>query len=556
MRRNELSAFSLAALLLVCPACRKEDPEPPVPTPDKGLLRVSVERAGDASLSAFVYGKEGSLAVGKEEPAGTSPWTWSEQLPEGEYTLWVVGSDPDEVRLAGTDDFASAYAEALPDGNTGLLRSLNSPLYVESLTGVKVENGKETSISSLPKDIRRILRLSINAGKGFSGAKVAGKLAGIASSIRLSGRLGMEPGVLQLEFLPSQAVGPGVYQATAGILGTSPVDGSGEGNLCTLSFETSSGERFSYQENLTQPLAQAIASGRDTLDLSLEVSPAIPIRLYTGIQTRAAVDAFDSTPVSIAVGTSTGDYPEHWTATATGGDITLNPERYYPTDGSTLFIRSYYPSVPHVNGEVHYDLTGQEDLMMTDEQRGSLTQRFDATATPLIHKHLLTQLSFKLVIANAPDNYRVRAVALNGLATSAKVSLSEGKVIPTGDPTSLAIYTASGTGGIPLAGGTADIPGFILVQPEATFTIDLILAVDDNPANDLVLNNVPVTIDGGGGESGNAYQIEVSLDLPDNPLEPDDPYVPDEPDPMEAYKVRIKATVIPWKQGNSGSADL
>lgn len=556
MRRNELSALSLAALLLACPACRKEDPEPPAPAPDKGLLRVSVERSGDTSLSAFVYGKDGSLTAGKEEPAGTSPWTWSEQLPEGEYTLWVIGSDPDEVRLAGTDDFASAYAETLPDGNTDLLRSLNSPLYVESLTGVKVENGKETSISSLPKDIRRILRLTINAGKGFGGAKVAGKLAGIASSIRLSGRLGMKPGTLELDFLPSLAAGPGVYQATAGILGTVEIEGPDPGNLCTLSFETSAGERFSYQENLTEPLVQALASGRDTLDLSLEVSPAIPIRLYTGIQTRATVDAFDSTPVSIAAGTSTGDYPEHWTATATGGDITLNPERYYPTDGTTLFIRSYYPSAPHVNGEVHYDLTGQEDLMMTDEQQGSLTRRFDALTTPLIHKHLLTQLSFKLIIANAPDNYRVRAVALNGLATSAKVSLSEGKVIPTGDPTSLAIYTASGTGGIPFAGGVADIPGFILVQPEATFTIDLVLTVDDNPANDLVFNNVPVTIDGGGGQSGNAYQIEVSLDLPDNPLEPDEPDVPDDPDPMEAYKVKIKATVIPWKQGNSGSADL
>ncbi len=79
-----------------------------------------------------------------------------------------------------------------------------------------------------------------------------------------------------------------------------------------------------------------MSSGRDTLDLSLKVSPAVPIRLYTGIQTRAAVDVFDSTPVSIAVGISAGDYTEHWTGTATEGDILLDPERYYPTDGSAF----------------------------------------------------------------------------------------------------------------------------------------------------------------------------------------------------------------------------
>lgn len=347
-----------------------------------------------------------------------------------------------------------------------------------------------------------------------------------------------------------------MYEAVAGILGTVVMEGAARGNVCTFSFETAAGERFGYQENLTARLAEAMATGRDTLDLALEVSPAVPIRLYTGIQTRAAVDAFDSTPVSIAVGTSAGDYTEHWTGIATDSEIELDPERYYPTDGSELFIRSYHPAAPHVDGEVHYDLTGQEDLMLTEEQRGSLASRFDATLTPLVHKHLLTQLSFKLLIANAPDNCRVRGVSLNGLAASAKISLSEGKVIPVGDPMSVGIYVDPGTGGIPLVSGIADMPGFILVQPEATFTIDLILAVDDNASNDLVFTNIPVTFEGGGGEPGNAYRVEISLELPDDPDVPDDDTDDDIPGPMDKYKVAIKATIIPWNMGNNGSADL
>ncbi|OUP18942.1 hypothetical protein B5F32_11020 [Parabacteroides distasonis] len=541
---------------LVLGSCGKDDPEPPAPNPDKGTLRVSAERPVATPMATFIYKADGSLVIRREEPSGTGLWSWSEELPAGRYGLLIAGTDPAEVRLADTEDRARAYAEVVPSGNDSLLASLDSPFYLEASDEVRLTNGEETAISSSPEDIRRVLRLTIDAGKGFVGASVGGHLTGIASSIRLSDRISMGVGTLRLDFHPSPVGRAGVYEAVAGILGTVVMEGAARGNVCTFSFETAAGERFGYQENLTARLAEAMATGRDTLDLALEVSPAVPIRLYTGIQTRAAVDAFDSTPVSIAVGTSAGDYTEHWTGIATDSEIELDPERYYPTDGSELFIRSYHPAAPHVDGEVHYDLTGQEDLMLTEEQRGSLASRFDATLTPLVHKHLLTQLSFKLLIANAPDNCRVRGVSLNGLAASAKISLSEGKVIPVGDPMSVGIYVDPGTGGIPLVSGIADMPGFILVQPEATFTIDLILAVDDNASNDLVFTNIPVTFEGGGGEPGNAYRVEISLELPDDPDVPDDDTDDDIPGPMDKYKVAIKATIIPWNMGNNGSADL
>ena len=296
-----------------------------------------------------------------------------------------------------------------------------------------------------------------------------------------------------------------------------------------------------------------MSSGRDTLDLSLKVSPAVPIRLYTGIQTRAAVDVFDSTPVSIAVGTSAGDYTEHWTGTATEGDILLDPERYYPTDGSALFIRSYHPAAPHVNGEVRYELTGQEDLMLTDERSGSLSRRFDATETPLIHKHLLTQLSFRLRVKGAPDGYSVHAVKLNGLASVAKVSLSDGEVVPVGETSSVIIYSSDDGNGIPVVDGVVTLPGFVLVQPKASLTLDMTLALEGDPASGQDFKDLPVSF---GGE---AYDIEISLEIPVDPEEPDDPDTPEEPkepDPFEEYQVKITATVTPWKPGNGGNADL
>ena len=143
---------------------------------------------------------------------------------------------------------------------------------------------------------------------------------------------------------------------------------------------------------------------------------------------------FRLTPVSIAVGTSAGDYTEHWTGTATEGDILLGLSATIPRTAPRFSSAAITPPPPHVNGEVRYELTGQEDLMLTDERSGSLSRRFDATETPLIHKHLLTQLSFRLRVKGAPDGYSVNAVKLNGLASVAKVSLSDGEVVRSGRP--------------------------------------------------------------------------------------------------------------------------
>ena len=262
MRLRHLSKKTAFLLLgfLVLGACGKDDPEPPVPGSGEGLLRVSVRHTGDTPLAVFAYKADGSSVAGKEEPAGTpSTWSWSERLVVGEYALLVAGANPAEVRLSDTENLGKAYAAALPSGSDSLLVSLDSPLYVESVTGIKVTDGDETAISSTPKDIRRILRLTIDAGKGFGGAKVEGRLDGIASSVRLSDRIATGVGVLDLDFRASAAGVAGVYQAVAGILGTVTLDGSDRSNVCTLSFETAGGERFSYKENLTASLHEAMS---------------------------------------------------------------------------------------------------------------------------------------------------------------------------------------------------------------------------------------------------------------------------------------------------------
>lgn len=271
----------------------------------------------------------------------------------------------------------------------------------------------------------------------------------------------------------------------------------------------------------------------------------LAIRLYTGIQTRAAVDAFQSTPVGIACGTVSGVYSQCWDGIATDNEITLTPTRYYPQDGSTLYLRSFYPPAPlGEDGTLTYTLTGEEDLMMTSEQNGSQDAPFASDADKVLtHRHLLTKLGFRLKLdADNPEQYRIRSLHLDGLAQEVTLSLLTEELHCSDNTSAVKVYMAAAEdSGLPFEEGVAELPSFVLVQPGAEFTIDLRLAVDDNPENDLNYTDLPISFEGGSGGGGIAYT--VSVDIPD----------PDSLDPVEA---KATATVSSWGEGSGGSGDL
>ena len=279
---------------------------------------------------------------------------------------------------------------------------------------------------------------------------------------------------------------------------------------------------------------------------SLEARPeAVPIRLYTGIRTRAAVDRFEDTPVCIAFGATPGSYTQCWDGVATNDEIILTPVRYYPQDGSRIYLRGFYPPAPlAADGTLKYSLTGEEDLMMTAEQSGTQEQPFTADEDKrLVHRHLLTKLNFSLKLdIPDPDKYSIRALSLNGLTQQVTLSLLTGQLDCDGSTRSVIVYESSEeTGTYPFENGMAELPGYILVQPRAEFTIDLRLAVDDVPAHDRVYSGLPIHFEGGAGESGVAYTVTV--DIP-------------EPSVSDPEAVRVRATVSHWGGGNAGSGEL
>ena len=580
MRLNNLVAkpFLLAAAFVLLAACHDDDkPEPE--HEGEGQLIVTVENPGAQVLALRIFGDGLTEPLESRFDAANATGKLDKWLPAGQYDALLTTDNPEAVTIDGTNGFATATATVrVPEGST-IMPALDTPVYVASRSSISLAEGKTNELTLKPEDIRKILRLTVTApGRQIAGSLDA-TLQGIAKAVNLateeittSATLGM--------LLPTPDAQK-VCSTTAGILGVAwPEDvdpgTSSDTHLLTLSWQGTDGKKQTYSEDVSSQLYRATETGADTLDLAIaipeEITP-VPIHLYTGIRTRAIVDVFDGTPVNIAAGNTAGQYSDSWEGEATDNEIILSPERYYPADGSPVYLRGYYPAAPLNNGKVEYTLTGQEDLMLSVEQNGSIAEQFDAVKTPLTYRHLLSQLNFTLKLKGTTDSFRIRSVHINGLASTAIVDLGSEAIEPVGNAGPIVVYTDPGTGGFPITNGTVTLPGYVLVQPEATLTLDLVLNVDGNPANDKTFKDLPVKFGTGGSESGSAYEVEISLEVPDTPDipdEPDNPDTPDEPDnpdipdvpdtpdpePENNIKVTVTVKVTDWNPGDQGGVTV
>ena len=121
-----------------------------------------------------------------------------------------------------------------------------------------------------------------------------------------------------------------------------------------------------------------------------------------------------------------------------------------------------------------------------------------------MYSHLLTRLSFALTIeAENTEGFRIRELHLNGLAGEVSLSLATELLTAADETVSVPIYTVEeGGDGLGFTDGKLSLPGYVLVQPSATFTLDLTLAVDDDRTHDRVYRELPIRFEGGGGRRG------------------------------------------------------
>ena len=551
--RQLLTKAILPATMLLA-ACHRDDPEPQ-PGPDNGLLSAAVLNGDGLPLSLCVYDKDDALVSSLSEPSPATSgegWKTEQSLTPGTYCLLAVAASSDETEWQGTDRLSTAVVAIPYISGSKRIAPLQHSLCFDRRDGLMIRKDEKQQVTLQPYDRRKILRLHIETDGPIGDSPVEATLGGVARSLSLATGQPVDEATLQLSLMPQS--GDRAYVATAGIAGI-VMDGQQEGadtHELVFTLPDGTGGGLLCSEDITRQLVEELATKDDTLDIRLAVRyDKQPIHLYTGIRTRALVNHFEETPVCIAAGTFSGRYTESWEGRATDGEIILDPERYYPSDGSPLYLCGYYPAAPVENGEVHYTLTGKEDLMLTGEQSGSLADRFDPGESALIYRHLLAQLNFKLNLKGVTDQYRIRSVKLNGLAARARVNLFSGTVEPIGQSSPVVVYTDPGTGGFPVVDGTVTLPGYVLVQPEAELSLDLVLNVDGNPVNDKVFTDLPVNFTGGSTEGGNAYEVEISLEIPADPTPPD-PDIPDDPEPVPPVQIKVTAKIAVWGDGDSG----
>lgn len=72
--------------------------------------------------------------------------------------------------------------------------------------------------------------------------------------------------------------------------------------------------------------------------------------------------------------------------------------------------------------------------------------------------------------------------------------------------------------GLPFDGNKLTLPGYVLVQPSATLTIDLVLSVDDDRTHDREYRALPVRFEGGRGKAERLIPSGWNFPIPSFPI--------------------------------------
>lgn len=163
----------------------------------------------------------------------------------------------------------------------------------------------------------------------------------------------------------------------------------------------------------------------------------------SGIQTRGPVNTGQSVTAGFVASASSGDYSSNlWAATGTftasataSAAFPLAPVQYYPTDGSTVYVKGYYPLGTLSGNTVTFsEKDGSNDVMISGEASGN---KATAGALDFTFNHLLTQLqfTFKAGAGFPATGKTVTSITLKNQQTPASLNINNGTVSynPVGD---------------------------------------------------------------------------------------------------------------------------
>lgn len=271
----------------------------------------------------------------------------------------------------------------------------------------------------------------------------------------------------------------------------------------------------------SDPIDEVIGGNKDKVEIKLNAG-------VLKAETKAPIEAWgdDGKFVQFAKGTSTGSYTDNWFAKITGtagtvqfknatGEAATDESHYYESDGSKTYLRGFYPQATNSSGVVTFTITDKADtdIMVSDEKSGDKTTGFEE----FTFSHLLTQIKFNLKSgAGFPENYVLKTLTLKGTKKTATLTLSSGKLTFTGSDDDKIDIKVLETGTTSISAAGTDLNNTVMVQPEATMTLDITAGPSGDDSNNRTYTGIEFTTKGEGGQTedakaGTAYAVTLTF---------------------------------------------
>ena len=253
-------------------------------------------------------------------------------------------------------------------------------------------------------------------------------------------------------------------------------------------------------------------------------SSQIEIKFSAGInnpRSKTAIDTWTNTPVGFAKGISSSNYTEAWNAMVSyTGYVNFLPTRYYPnTAANKVYLKGYAPQGVFSDGIITFpEMNGTQDILLSNEQNGSISDRFDQPDKGFAFSHSLAQLNFTVIADSSfPLGVNLTHIIVNG--TNLPVSMNVATGVITYATTTLPITSFVGTQSITSI--TSDKLGTIMVEPNKSITLTII-------AGGVTYNDIAPTIENGIPlQAGTAYTIALTF---------------------KSTQIAAMATITPWKE--------
>lgn len=239
--------------------------------------------------------------------------------------------------------------------------------------------------------------------------------------------------------------------------------------------------------------------------------------------TRAALDAWDSTAVSIAYAyapSTVFDRSLTVSVNENSGEH-INTGMEYPTTNNEVSFIGYYPvASPNASGIVDYNISnGDVDVMMSNKVSGRLNTRI---SSPMIFAHKLTRFTFLMVCkagASYPEPVNGITVVANSAYTNRKLMTYVALDLNTATETFKipgTVFNGSAEG-VPVPqnlGGTVEPLVFdMMIQPDIPLLFKVVTLTDEKQIN---LTADPggywsQITQGSGGTAGTQYTIKLEF---------------------------------------------